>query len=298
MVYKISKEMDTFINENLGEIVKYEKVTGIKEMGGCFRVTLSHNESLIVKGDPSCLESIFYREIAPNLREKGVNIPHLIHTSFEESLNHYWTIMECVPYSLPRDRWFADQDIINTLVNLHNATWQRTFEIPGSYKPVWHEKMNAKIVSMLDNVNESRDLELQLNKLMQDSSELFLPYCNINGDTNPTNWGIRENNEIVLFDWERFSNGSPAIDLAISIPGIGSLDNQLELEIATKYLASWRKLDTHLFPYSEKELVHEINKAKIWVTIEFISNQVDGFNSEVVTWFLEKLPLKIKAMTK
>ncbi len=50
---------------------------------------------------------------------------------------------------------------------------------------------------------------------------LFTPQCWISGDPNPTNWGVRSDGTLVLYDWERFGKATPALDLAITVPGLG-----------------------------------------------------------------------------
>ena len=47
----------------------------------------------------------------------------------------------------------------------------------------------------------------------------------ISGDPNPTNWSVREDGTVVLFDWERVGYGTPALDLAITVPGLGTPDD-------------------------------------------------------------------------
>lgn len=110
-------------------------------------------------------------------------------------------------------------------------------------------------------------LQALLIKAQEDSQQLFKPYCWINADTNPTNWGVRKDGSVVLFDWERISCGSPAVDLSIIMPGLGTPDNSLELSIAKKYLKMWSNegLD---FPFSERKLLQQIKLAKIWSVVE------------------------------
>nr|WP_286088676.1 phosphotransferase [Enterobacter chuandaensis] len=64
--------------------------------------------------------------------------------------------------------------------------------------------------------------ERQMRCFQQAGSVLFHQECLISGDTNAGNWGRRKNGDAILFDWERFGTGSPAIDLASLVKGMGS----------------------------------------------------------------------------
>ena len=68
----------------------------------------------------------------------------------------------------------------------------------------------------------------------QASQHLFRPVCAISGDPNPVNWGLRDDGTLALFDWERFGRCSPALDLAITVPGLG--DETAYRAVATSYL--------------------------------------------------------------
>jgi hypothetical protein len=48
------------------------------------------------------------------------------------------------------------------------------------------------------------------------------------------NWGVRADGSLVLFDWELFGPGVPAIDLAVSVPGLG--DKRAYALVAKAYL--------------------------------------------------------------
>jgi len=55
----------------------------------------------------------------------------------------------------------------------------------------------------------------------------------VSGDSNAGNWGKRESGDLVLFDWERFDKGSPAIDLAPLIKGMGT--KQMFMALSERY---------------------------------------------------------------
>ncbi|MBE5106039.1 hypothetical protein IGI01_12210 [Bacillus thuringiensis] len=126
-------------------------------------------------------------------------------------------------------------------------------------------------------------LPLNLKTVIEDlrivSKDIFFPFCCVSGDPNPTNWGIRNNNQLVLFDWERIGYGSPVIDLAIIIPGLGTTDKSLESSIANTCLNLW-KTTSISFPYSASELIQQITLAKIWSALDFIVNNADTLEKQ------------------
>lgn len=283
-----------YIDKNYGSIISQEKFAGIKSVGGCSRVRVANN-SLIIKGSSSLNERIFYERVAPILRENGVNIPNLLYSCITDDDSLNWVVIEDIPISFPKERWFGDLEMISLLAKLHFNTWDKPYKLEDAYLPRWDNNMSLKFLDLIP-IKEREDIKSTLVYL-QNNTDIFSSLCNINGDTNPTNWGIRNNQELVLFDWERFGIATPAVDLAITIPGVGSLDNKLETKIADKYLSCWEELGVR-FPFEKADLIHQINTAKIWITLEFISNQKDDSNSETVKWFLEKLPPKIKSINK
>lgn len=72
----------------------------------------------------------------------------------------------------------------------------------------------------------------------------------------------------MLYDWERFGRGTPALDLAISIPGLG--DNASYARLAQSYAEEWREaIGTRPSPF--RELSRDIGIAKVWSVVEFLS---------------------------
>jgi thiamine kinase-like enzyme len=84
----------------------------------------------------------------------------------------------------------------------------------------------------------------------------------ISGDSNAGNWGRRANGEVVLFDWERFGTGSPAIDLAPLIKGMGT--KQTFIDLAERYCQLSGQQNF-------KALAREIAIAKAWIVTEVIT---------------------------
>jgi aminoglycoside phosphotransferase (APT) family kinase protein len=116
--------------------------------------------------------------------------------------------------------------------------------------------------------------------------------CCISGDPNPTNWRVRDDGTLVLVDWERFGYGTPAIDLAILMPGLGSPDGKLETWIASNYVEFWRMANGEV-PFLEATLTAQIQLAKLWTAVEFIAGAAknpEAYPRNTVRFLVEHLP--------
>ncbi len=107
-----------------------------------------------------------------------------------------------------------------------------------------------------------------MQRYRQESAPLFEPRHPISGDPNPTNWGIRHDGTVVLFDWERVSAGTAALDLAISIPWLP--DESAYHLMATAYLGPDHGTT------AVSALNGQIALAKVWNVVEYLSLTVQG----------------------
>lgn len=106
----------------------------------------------------------------------------------------------------------------------------------------------------------------------------------ISGDSNAGNWGRRENGDLVLFDWERFGKGSPAIDLAPLVKGMGT--KQTFIDLAERYC----QLSFH---HDFKALAREIAIAKAWIVTEVVVLLDERQKAALplyIKWYKEHLP--------
>ncbi|MFZ4172440.1 phosphotransferase family protein, partial [Enterobacter ludwigii] len=145
----------------------------------------------------------------------------------------------------------------------------------------WPEKALEKSLALLRLPDRAAH---QMRCFQQAGSVLFRQKCLISGDTNAGNWGRRENGEWVLFDWERFGTGSPAIDLAPLIKGMGS--RQSILQLAERY-------SVHCPHMPARQLATEITLAKAWIVPEVVSLLYDRNNTDFelyLNWYRETLP--------
>lgn len=114
----------------------------------------------------------------------------------------------------------------------------------------------------------------------QEAQSLFDPECPLSGDPNPANWGMRDDSSLVLFDWERYCLGTPALDLAITVPGLGDLANLRR--VAAAYLHG----EESQAPRTPERLAREIALAKVWSVVEFLArNSInDGRTAATIRW--------------
>ncbi len=133
-------------------------------------------------------------------------------------------------------------------------------------------------------------------RIRRESQDLFRPLCSISGDPNPTNWGLRQDRTPVLFDWERFGAGTLALDLAVTVTGLGN--HAVHTTIARRYGRAWAEQETTP-PWTADRLAHEIGVAKVWSMVEFLAAHAGGdgvATREVVDHVLPALPAWPKAL--
>jgi hypothetical protein len=272
-----------FLKENYPPLTNIEKLGGMSG-SGVWRATFG-NKSVVLKKSRRPLESDFYQNIAPALRRQGVAIPAVYWQGCDGD-SAYWLALESVPAPLPRDRWGADPEILKILGNLHRATLPAQPDLTGLFQPVWNDAMTANALERLD-LDPAR-FGMALREWQAKAQLLFRPTHPISADPNPANWGLREDGAAVLFDWERFTFGSPAIDVAIITTGLptrGKLQQS-----AQKYL----EVNPNTLEQSLENFAEDVKIAKIWVTLEFIydfaTRPATGIPESTIAWLRVEMP--------
>ncbi len=209
----------------------------------------------------------FYTIVAPELRNQGIALAELYRAGYDNEL--YWLVLENIPLAVPRERWQADPAVLGLLQNLHRATLSPQLKFSEFYQPSWPEELHQVCLSRWSPELSSR-LEPLLERWRQKYQRLFEPVGLISGDPNMLNWGTDEAGRVVLFDWERFSRGTPALDLGILVPGL--LDYATFKRFAEGYLS----LDKHPHSFEVEGLALEMVAAKIWSMVEFIGKYETG----------------------
>lgn len=240
----------------VGPIERVERLGGLS--GGVVRL-IGAAGSILVKADPDGNEAGFYRHAAGALSRAGVTTPHC-HVAARHG-QAWWLLLEDVPTPLPQGRWLADPAVLTVLARLHSSTnvWS------GSFRPVWSSAMtDAALVGTSEpSLGQLREA---LGHLRREAEQmgLFEPRSPISGDPNPLNWGLHSDGRPVLYDWARYGLGHPALDLAITVPGLGQAEEFKT--VARGYLAAGGPTDLGV-----DRLARAITIAKAWVLVEFLA---------------------------
>lgn len=214
--------------------------------------------SAVLKRSSTAVETCVYTDLAAQLRDAGIGLPELYAAWHGDGA--WWLLLEDVPHPLPRERWEADPEQIAMLRRLHRIDARSLTTVPRTYRPEWPQAMTDAALSLFDPKTGAR-LNDTLAPIVERASRLFGPRCVISGDPNPANWGLRDDGSLVLFDWERCTLATPAIDLAITVPGLGS---QAVFErVAAVYGSSSVR-------------AQDIAHAKAWSVIEFLAGYARG----------------------
>jgi hypothetical protein len=257
-----------------GELQEVDRVSGqSRAKVWCARF---ERKTVVVKKTSADREVNFYRVTAPSLR-KVVPIPNVewIYQGDEYS----WLVLEYIPRALPPERWLADPSILHTLYRLHCCSESAQ----AMFRPMWSEEM-SEVAALFFVDSIKKELESLLCRLRINAQHLFKPLCNISGDPNPTNWALRLDGEAVLFDWERFGRGHPALDLAITVPGLGREDDFHR--VATEYLKVGDLATSNMVEWRRN-----IALAKVWSVVEFLYFvRVDARSDIDLGGLLESIP--------
>lgn len=231
------------------------------------------SRSLILKHSRSDAEFRFYMQVAPRLPAYGIGVPKLYWAL--EADETYWLLLEDIPQPVPPARQLADPEMIAMLRRLHTLQLQPATDLAQYSCPYWSDDLTQAVAARLPH-----DLKQLLARLQQRHQYLFQPTCLISGDPNPTNWGIRTDGTLVLFDWDRFSTGTPALDLAITIPNLG--DATAYRLVAARYLEE----QGDAAPFAVEKLAHAIAVVKVWSVAQYLS---EGAGRRI-DWVLQTMP--------
>jgi thiamine kinase-like enzyme len=261
------------ILEFLQHPTQLEKLSGGLTGRAVHRVKLE-DRNVVVKANVAPREMVFYRDFAPSLNAHGIRTPKL--EMIAESGDETWLVIEHIAAPLPKTRWLADPQVLELLRKLHEFKFDHAPEF--AFQPAWTQAMNAHALQFLP-----KHLEEKLEGCRTLAQPLLEPHNLISGDPNPMNWGVLENGEPVLFDWDRFGLGTPALDLAITIPGLGSRED------CEKVAATYRG-------GADAKLAREIAFAKVWVIVDILGHvheqavykRMKSFLGQIETW-LEQL---------
>ncbi|UCM46516.1 phosphotransferase family protein [Aeromonas dhakensis] len=233
-------------------------------------IQLLDGKPCIRKSGASAVERHFYQCAAPHL--SGLNTPALLRVEGET------LFLEQIPHPVTLTQLHHNEQTFAQLASLHNSRYQPDFTLKTHG---WSQTDTDEALSVLCLPEAANE---KISHIQQVGHELFEEQCLISGDSNEGNWGTRDNGELVLFDWERFGYGSPAIDLAPLVPRMGSL---VEYEaIIERYLR-------HSSPLSGNRLLRQLIMAKCWLIIEvtnLLTRREKPQAQQYLEWYRQQVP--------
>ncbi|MBZ0057269.1 MULTISPECIES: phosphotransferase family protein [unclassified Leclercia] len=219
------------------------------------------------------VEYAFYHSAATELKQAGIATP----TLWSSDATMRKLTLEFIPHPVEQS-FVASDNAIRMLGRLHR------YPVNSAWRYHTHQWSASALQKSLLLLAIPEKCAQQLRRFQQCSDVLFSGQGLVSGDSNAGNWGRRENGEWVLFDWERFGQGSPGIDLAPLIKGMGT--KQTFIDLAERYCQLSGQHNVH-------DLAREIAIAKAWIVTEVIvlldARQKRAFPL-YLNWYQEHLP--------
>lgn len=215
--------------------------------------------SAILKVNASTVERHVYQRLSGLFEAHGVRIPRLLAAGDDGGTP--WLLIEDVPEPLPDTNRLADRQLLGILRRLHCIALDPALLPKDRYRPRWDAEMTDAALSFFPTETRA-ELRERLARHRERVQPLFGEDRLLSGDPNPRNWAVRPSGELVLFDWERLTLGSPILDVAITVPGLGS-----RADFERTALAYWGAL-----PAAELTArVDDLVSAKAWTVVEFLA---------------------------
>ncbi|NVN83987.1 MULTISPECIES: phosphotransferase [unclassified Vibrio] len=229
-----------------------------------------NGEPCIRKQGAGEIEISFYQNAAQHL--SGVNSPKLLAVKGDD------LFIEHIPHSLTLNELQASPEAYQQLSRIHQSQYFPNFAVK---EHCWKRSDTEAALASLKLPQVTQDSLLRIQKL---SGVLFDHKTLVSGDANEGNWGRRANGQLVLFDWERFGYGSPAIDLAPLVSRMGTLS---DYEFIVDHYLHHNNL------ISREDLIRQLIIAKSWIVIEVTNILVARNNpqaSKYIQWYREQIP--------
>lgn len=271
-----------------GIVPTAEPLNGGKSGASVYRLRVGDTTLIGKAAQPA--ECHFYEQVAPILARHGVALPRLEHVVHDP--NSGWLVLEAIPHPLPRERWTGDDDVIRYLARLHSIDARHVPRTDG-FVPVWDTALTEQALACFP--PDAATTLTSLYTLQERSQPLFQPACLVSGDPNPTNWGLRDDGTLVLFDWERFTLATPAVDLAICVGGLGTVEQFRQ--VAVRYLHARQALG-HPYAQTADALTISMLLAKLWTVVEYLSLYTTGKleHDDTFTFLTRQFPSWLEAL--
>lgn len=222
-----------------------------------------NGQPAIRKGPLKATEHYFYRQLASHPDYRGPATPKVLQWDGDT----VW--LERIPHAVGA-RETHNSDLLGALAQLHAQPLPVPPECRFRFRWQPAEMQRALVHFPADQVER---IAQRLLPWYQQIDAVLEPQVMISGDTNHGNWGRRDQGDWVLFDWERLSYGSPAIDLAPLIPGLS------DVEVVRSYVQGYRAAWSDC-PWSEATLVRQVVQVMAVVAIEVVNILHDNANAE------------------
>ena len=242
---------------------------------------------VVVKHPAHAREVSFYREVAEAL-DPGVAVPRAL------LAQDGWLVLEHLPEPLPRERWLADPSVMRALAAVHRSHAAAGL-LDDPFRPVWTPDVTDAALARVA-TTQREATRRSLERLRSEAVHWLDGDVLVSADPNPLNWGVREDGILVLFDWERVGLATPAVDVAITVPGLPRRD-QVELAAAA-YLAVQ---DRDHVAWSPSQLTRGLLVVKAWTCVELLAQDPrddapDDRLGEVQRWLAADLPAWVTAL--
>lgn len=208
--------MPTEVEHAVADLVGEGDVrTPLGGMSGRVVLAVRGRRHIVVKGPVHASEAAVAGTLGARLRRHGLPVPvplAVVSTAAQET----WLVLEHLPDPLPRHRWGADPATLALLRRLHQVPARVLDTLTARYRPRWDDEMTVAASAVV----ELGGHESLLLRLQERWRTVTAAGRVVSGDPNPLNWRLDGNGEPVLLDWERLTLASPALDLAIMLPGL------------------------------------------------------------------------------
>ena len=259
----------------LGEVRDSAPLTGLS--GREVRRVDGERASVVVKGDVHPRELAFYVHAAPRVADL---VPTL--HGYVETGHAGWLVLEHLPRPLPRELWTSPA-VYDVLATLHTAA--DVYDgLDDPFRPEWTDAMTT---------TAKHALGLDLSQLAHDTRGLLIGDTPVSGDPNPRNWGVRADGSVALFDWERAGLASPAVDVAITLPGLPTRHEADDA--AAAYSSARQRLGA---PLEVPLHAHSLLLLKLWTAVELLDeHRPDDALRDTQQWLIGALPAWIVSWT-
>lgn len=246
--------------------------------------TTFENQPVIHKTPVSPTEAYFYREVLTQPGASCISAPNLLAANPGNGL---W--IEYIPHAVDQAET-CHPDFMRALAAVHEA--ELSLDNSRLFPFRWIAADTERAIARFE-PEQRRLIDRHLPVYFDRQASIFDPVGPVSGDTNAFNWGRRDSGELVLFDWERFGVGSPAIDLAPMIPGLP------EIDLVDRYCSAYLGVreDVQMHP---EELRKQVLTVMAWVVIEVVNilhdrgkaqveRYMEWFNRRFGRWLVERV---------